>query len=86
LNLFVDEIFCPVDWSTRRSCKSSNNPPFFVVAPSFLLFSGDALITKSFIELYQKNGLKFTLIICFICTSWKKWQTIIKLINISTLV
>ena len=27
----VDEIFCPVDWSTKRSCKSSNSPPFFVV-------------------------------------------------------
>ncbi len=35
--------FYPVDWSTRRSCKSSKSPPLFVVVFSFVLVIDDAL-------------------------------------------
>ncbi len=44
LYLLVKEIFCPVDWSTRRSCKSSKSPPFFVVVLSFVLVIDDAVL------------------------------------------
>lgn len=77
-NLLVKEIFCPVDWSTRRSCKSSNNPPFLVVVVaadailSFVLTTDDD--DNAFkIEIKQKKlnylfVFENTLLIC--CKKW----------------
>ncbi len=56
--LLVNEIFCPVDWSIRRSCKSSNSPPFFVVAPSFVIVLDGALLQKFYFIILRKKQFK----------------------------